>query len=100
MPENSEVGFPALQVPAHATEEHSVGDIDAALGVAHEIVPTCHQSKGALDDPAAKQGLNAWHFLAAVNDFEHKDAAIDVASTAALQKRLVSIRKANSWSLP
>ena len=44
----------------HGDEDHGVRDVDAPLIVAHEASPAHHPSEGALPDPAAGQGFEAF----------------------------------------
>src|SRR5918994_663759 len=69
---NSRVSVSAQQVSAYGDEEHGVGNVDAALVVAHEPPPASHPSKGALDYPSARKNLEATLAFGSANDLEQE----------------------------
>ena len=54
------VGEPAQHERAHADVDHGAGHVQAHLVVAHQPAPARHPAECALDDPAARQHLEAF----------------------------------------
>src|ERR1700741_217995 len=60
----------AQEEATHGDVDHSLGDVDPLLVVAHEAAPPGHPTKGALDHPAPWQHLEAWFGVDAADDLD------------------------------
>lgn len=62
----------AEEQASHCDVDHGLGNVEAGLVIAHQPAPTCHPSECALDDPPARQNLEARLPVETAHNFQYE----------------------------
>jgi hypothetical protein len=64
------MGDSSQEDSAHGDEDHGLGDVEALLKVTNQAAPADHPAEAALDDPTARQDLEAGFGIGSADDLD------------------------------